>query len=72
MEKFILVCIIAGLALLLCGISIFITLHIKMALRSCKRCSHYKGGKCDIITLEDINNLNKHYECGVFEYGKEN
>lgn len=55
---------------LLIGITVFIILYIKMSHRSCKNCKHFKGDKCDIITWEDINNLNQHHACGFFEEKK--
>ena len=64
---FILGCKIVCIVFQLLGIAVFIILYLKLRHRSCKNCRHYKGEKCDIITWEDINNLNQRHACGFFE-----
>ena len=40
--------------------------RLKKSRRSCDKCSHCQGGKCDIVTWESIDNLNLHGKCGFF------
>ena len=64
-QMFILVFDITCIVLMLCSISVYIILYLKLRHRSCKNCKHFKGEKCCIITWEweEINKSNQRYAC---------
>jgi len=71
-QMFVLVCEIVCIIFMLIGISVYITLYIKLRHRSCKNCKYFSGEKCDIITweLEEINKSNQRHACAFFEENK--